>query len=48
MYTSATQALKARLDPETKTIAAQDFCHASLWESESVGEFIDVWKGSSR
>ena len=28
------------MDPGAKTIAAQDFCHASQWESESVGEFI--------
>ena len=28
------------MDPGAKTIAAQDFCHASQWEYQSVGEFI--------
>ena len=39
-YTSATQALKACLDSGAKTLAAQDFRHASQQESESVGELI--------
>lgn len=39
-YRSATRALKNRLDPGAKTLAAQDFRHASQHESESVGEFI--------
>lgn len=39
-YESASRALKARLDPGAKTLAAQDFRHASQRESESVGEFI--------
>ena len=40
VYTSATQALKAHLDPGAKILSAQDFRHTSQRESESVGEFI--------
>ena len=39
-YESAVQALKVRLDPGAKTLAAQDFRHARQHGAESVGEFI--------
>ena len=39
-YESAVQALKVRLDPGAKTLAAQDFRHARQHSAESVGEFI--------
>ena len=39
-YESAIQVLKTRLDPGAKTLAAQDFRHASQRESETVSEFI--------
>ena len=36
----ATASLRARLDPSSRTLAAQDFRHASQREGESVSDFI--------
>ena len=39
-YTIAIQALRGRLDPGSKTMAAQDFRHSRQKSSESVADFI--------
>ena len=39
-YQTAVAALRGRLDAGSKTMAAQDFRHATQGESESVGDFI--------
>ena len=39
-YTRATEALRSRLDFGSKTVAAQDFRHATQHDGESVAEFI--------
>ena len=40
MYGLAIAALKSRLDPGSKIMAAQDFCHTSQEEDKMVGDFI--------
>ena len=39
-YEKAVRALRARLDPGSKALAAQDFRHAAQEESENVNDFI--------
>ena len=39
-YSSATEALRKRLDPGSKTVAAQEFRHTLQRSSESVSDFI--------
>ena len=39
-YEKAVRALRARLDPGSKALAAQDFRHAAQEESEKVNDFI--------
>ena len=39
-YETATQALRTRLDPGGRALAAQDFCHTVQRESEAVGDFV--------
>ena len=39
-YEKGVQALRARLDPGSKALAAQDFCHAAQEENEKVNDFI--------
>ena len=39
-FSSAVEALQARLDPGSKTMAAQDFRHSAQLENESVADFI--------
>ena len=39
-YASAIEALRGRLDPGSKTLAAQDFRHTLQKEGESVADFI--------
>ena len=39
-YTRAVQALQGKLEPVNKTLAAQDFCHISQTDHESVADFI--------
>ena len=39
-FSTAVDALRARLDPGSKTMAAQDFRHSAQLESESVADFI--------
>ena len=40
VYSQATSALRSRLDPGSRIMAAQDFRHASQEEEEKVGDFI--------
>ena len=39
-FDAAAKALRERLDPGGKAMAAQDFRHCSQWENESVSDFI--------
>lgn len=39
-YEMATGALRSRLDPGSKIMVVQDFCHTSQEENEKVGDFI--------
>ena len=39
-YSTAIDALRVRLDPRNKTMAAQEFRHSLQWTDESVAEFI--------
>ena len=39
-YSQAIGALRARLDPGSRTLAAQDFRHTSQADSENVADFI--------
>ena len=39
-YTRAVQALQGKLEPVNKMLAAQDFCHISQTDHESVADFI--------
>ena len=40
IFSSVVEALRARLDPGSKTMAVQDFRHSSQVEHESVADFI--------
>jgi hypothetical protein len=39
-FSNAVEALRARLDPGSKTMAAQDFRHSAQLENEGVADFI--------
>ena len=39
-YTRVVQALQGKLEPVNKTLAAQDFCHISQTDHQSVADFI--------
>lgn len=39
-YSAAVESLKARLDPGSRTLAAQDFCHTHQGNYEEVSTFI--------
>ena len=39
-FESAVEALRSRLDPGSKAVAAQDFRHATQKDSESVADFV--------
>ena len=39
-YERSVEALRARLDPGSKVMAAQDYCHATQDEGEKVSDFI--------
>ena len=47
-YTQAVSALRARLDPGSKTLAAQDFRHTVQGEAESVADFVRKLERSFR
>ena len=40
-FSGAVQSLKSRLDPGSKTLAAQDYCHTVQSDSESVADYVD-------
>ena len=44
MFSTAVDALRACLDPGSKTMAAQDFHHSAQLEGESVADFIQRLK----